>query len=438
MSIPVITVGDGPGDFVGGLERLHGPVTVVRRCAELAELMAACQSGLARAAIIASGSSELGLALLDRLRLAGVAVVVLTDDGSEQRRLEALGVFHGSRGMAPEALAGLVAQAVRSADESPEPGGRAAAYADPADALQPLAAAPGEEAGTDPDGSAADAEVIAVWGPAGAPGRTLLAVNLAAEHAAAGRRVLLLDADTYAAGVATYLGLLDESAALAHACRLADQGLLDGAALERATVKVAVSGAPLMVLTGITRADRWPEIRPGALGTVLARARTLADVVVIDCGFCLESDEELSFDTLAPRRNGATLRALELADTLLAVGAADALGVPRLVRALAELDQAVPSASPRVVFNRVRQASLGRSPERQLREAWGRFAPGRDILACLPADPAAADAALLGGAVLLETAPDSPLRRAVAGLAGCPDTERRRGLARVLPAKVKF
>ena len=56
MSIPVVTVGEAREDLVGGLERLHGPVTVVRRCAELAELLAACQSGLARAAVVAEGS----------------------------------------------------------------------------------------------------------------------------------------------------------------------------------------------------------------------------------------------------------------------------------------------------------------------------------------------------------------------------------------------
>ena len=43
-------------DVVGGLERLHGPVTVVRRCAELTELLAACQSGLARAAVVAEAA----------------------------------------------------------------------------------------------------------------------------------------------------------------------------------------------------------------------------------------------------------------------------------------------------------------------------------------------------------------------------------------------
>ena len=55
------------------------------------------------------------------------------------------------------------------------------------------------------------AEVIAVWGPAGAPGRTTLAVNLAAEIAAAGHSVALVDADPYGGAIAPALGLLDEA-----------------------------------------------------------------------------------------------------------------------------------------------------------------------------------------------------------------------------------
>ena len=67
MNIPVITVGQSGEDLVGGLERLHGPVTVVRRCAELPELLAACQSGLARAAVVADGCEGLTASLVDRL-----------------------------------------------------------------------------------------------------------------------------------------------------------------------------------------------------------------------------------------------------------------------------------------------------------------------------------------------------------------------------------
>ncbi len=126
--------------------------------------------------------------------------------------------------------------------------------------------------------------------------------------------MLLVDADSYGASIAAMLGLLDEAAGLAQACRLADQGLLDGEALLRVAVPVVTKTGTFHVLTGITRADRWTELRAAALSLVLARARQVAEVIVIDTGFCLESDEELSFDTMAPRRNAATLRSLELAD----------------------------------------------------------------------------------------------------------------------------
>ncbi|MGF9661391.1 P-loop NTPase [Arthrobacter crystallopoietes] len=428
MTIPVIAFGQPEQDIVGGLERLHGPVTVVRRCTDMAELLATAQTGLARAVIIAGGSSVLGISLLERLHSTDVAVVVLTDDDAEQHRLDGLGVAHGALLLEPERIADLVTAAVASLGD---PGRRnlAASYADPAEAL-----APAVEVSEPDEPPAAAGAVTAVWGPAGAPGRTTLAVNLAAEMAAAGKRVTLVDADTYGASVAVFLGLMDESAALAQACRLADQGLLDDASLERISVKLAVQGAPLLVLTGITRTERWTELRPGALGTVIDLARKHADHVVIDCGFCLESDEELSFDTMAPRRNGAALRCLELADTVYAIGTADAVGVPRLVRALNDLEQAVPTAAPQIILNKVRASSVGPAPEDQLGQAWERFGPSMEVKAFLPADFAAADAALLTGSVLLESAPDSTLRLAIATLAG-RDVPTRRGRGR---AKVKF
>jgi hypothetical protein len=71
-------------------------------------------------------------------------------------------------------------------------------------------------------------------------------------------------------------------------------------------------------------------------------------------------------------------------------------------------------------MNKVRAAAVGRSPERQLRAAWERYGPTAALSAFLPSDPAAADAALLSGALLLESAPDSELRRAIARLVCAP------------------
>ncbi|MBP2215933.1 P-loop NTPase [Arthrobacter sp. CAN_C5] len=436
MSIPVVTCGRTARECVTGLEQLRGPVTVVRWCADLPEVIAVCQTGLARAVILSTDAGELTASLIERLRNAEVAVVVLATDEGDRHRLDALGVAHTRANVGAAALATMVEAAVQLAAEGPAPGAGSVSYADPAVALE--RAAPGPGPGGNESAPAEVGEVMAVWGPAGSPGRTTVAVNLAAELAAGGRAVLLIDADTYGASVAASLGLLDESAGLAQACRLADQGSLDLTGLNRAITRLAVRGAHLGVLTGITRADRWTELRPAALTRVLELARSIADVTIIDCGFCLETDEELSFDTVAPRRNAATLCCLSEADTVLAVGAADAVGLPRLIRALADLEASVPTAKPRVVLNKVRAAAVGRGPERQLREAWDRFGPSQSVDAFLPADFPAVDSALLGGSVLLESAPRSPLRTAIAGLAGVPIEQLRRSRVGAGHNEVKF
>ncbi|MET4093463.1 P-loop NTPase [Arthrobacter sp. UYCu712] len=428
MSIPVVTVGHSSQDVVDGLERLHGPVSVVRRCGELAELLAACQSGLARAAIIAEGSEELTASLVDRLSAVGVAVLALTDSPEEMLRLRGIGVSAEAPGVDAATLASRITGAVEQlggAGPAAGPSG-AETIPHPSDGGAGRVA---QRAGT--------GRILAVWGPAGSPGRTFVAANIAGELAAEGKSVLLVDADSYGASLAAMLGLLDEAAGLAQACRLADQGLLDGEALLRVATPVATKSGSFRVLTGITRADRWTELRAAALSLVLDRARELADVTVIDTGFCLEADEELSFDSVAPRRNAATLRCLEMADTVFAVGAADSIGVPRLVRGLVQLETAVPEASPLVVMNKVRAAAVGRAPERQLREAWERYGPAPAVSAFLPADAAAADAALLSGSLLLESAPDSALRKAIADLVCAPVQRNRKSSVFSSTAKVR-
>jgi Flp pilus assembly CpaE family ATPase len=163
---------------------------------------------------------------------------------------------------------------------------------------------------------------------------------------------------------------------------------------------------------------------------VLATARGLAQVVVIDCGFCLEQDEELSFDTAAPRRNGATLTALACADTILAVAAGDPIGLQRFVRGVGELLDAVPTATPVTVVNRVRDAVVGGGDaEREIAAALDRFA-GLSGVRFVPMDTAAYDAALASGRTLVEIAPQSPARLALqsiaAGIAGDSAPARRR------------
>ena len=106
----------------------------------------------------------------------------------------------------------------------------------------------------------------------------------------------------------------------------------------------------------------------------------------------------------------------------------------RLVRGLAELREAVPSAVPRVVLNQVRRSTVGGEPHAQLTEALSRYA-GITVVEFVPYDRDALDLAVLEGRSLAEVAADSPARHALAriaaGLVGRPaPRERRRLLGR--------
>jgi MinD-like ATPase involved in chromosome partitioning or flagellar assembly len=254
--------------------------------------------------------------------------------------------------------------------------------------------------------------VTVVWGPTGAPGRTTVAVTLAAQLAAGGVRTLLVDLDTWGACVAQVLGMVDEAPGVAAAARASEQGRLDVPALARLAPEVVPR---LRVLTGLPRADRWPELRSGAVEDVLRLARSVADHVVVDTGFAVEDDEELSYDTAAPRRNASTLAALEAADRLVVVGAADPVGLQRLVRAVQGV-AVLPSPPPLVVVNKTRASAAGPQPERSIGEVLQRFA-GLEAVRFLPWAPQECDEALLAGRALTETSPRAPFTLAVAGLA---------------------
>jgi len=432
--VPVLTaVTDARWEaaLVAALERGDLGVAVVRRCVDLADLLATASTGSARAALLSADLRRLDREALSRLAVAGVAVVGLVPPGDEEaeRQLRQLGVVHVlPSDSTPQQLSDAVLGAVASRG-APTAGARAG-LGDPRGALPELPRHPGasDELATSPGSG----QVVAVWGPTGAPGRTTVAVGIASELALLGRSTLLVDADVYGGVVAQLLGLLDEAPGLAAACRLANAGSLDVAGLAELARTVSPD---LRVLSGIARADRWPELRPAALEVVLEQARSLATVTVVDCGFAVEQDEELAYDTSAPRRNGATLAALELADTVLAVGSADPVGLQRLVRGLGELRDAVPGTQPVVVVNRLRASAVPGDSRAEVRAALERYAGVSDPR-LVPLDVEGVDRAVAAGRTLAEASPSSPTRLALAALAAslvgepAPTRARRRLLAR--------
>jgi MinD-like ATPase involved in chromosome partitioning or flagellar assembly len=234
---------------------------------------------------------------------------------------------------------------------------------------------------------------------------------MAADLARRGVSTLLVDLDTWGASVAQALALIDEAPGVAAAARASEQGTLDSASLSRVAPEVTPG---LRVLTGIPKPERWPELRAAAIEDVLEKARALVDHVVVDCGFCIEDDEELSYDTAAPRRNATTLAALECADSLVVVGSADPIGLQRLVRAVQDVG-VVPSPEPVIVVNKVRASATGSRPEQAIRDVLGRFA-GLENPVFVPWAPDECDAALLAGRSLVEQAPDAAVTQAMGRL----------------------
>jgi cellulose biosynthesis protein BcsQ len=378
-------------ELVSRLTRSGAPVTIVRRCVDSVDLLGAAASGNARAAVVSAGLPRLTRDTVSRLAAAQVRVIGVALDGDDisARTLRALDV-------AVVTLPGddldLTVAALARAVEDPRP--TAWEYSDVG------AASPGS---VHPP---AVGRLITVWGPTGAPGRTSVAVALADESARAGVPALLVDADTHGGAVAAQLGLLDDVSGIVVACRQADAGTLDPASLAGAARTV---DGRLRVLTGITSARRWAELRPAALGRLWEACRATPGVAIADVGFGLECDEELLHDTRSPRRHAATLTALAAADSVVAVASADPVGIDRLLVGLEDVKRIVPDTPVHVVVTRVRRSVLGGDPEGQVREALRRHAGVTDIT-CVPDDRAAYDACLRQGRTLAEAAPRSPAR----------------------------
>ena len=258
--------------------------------------------------------------------------------------------------------------------------------------------------------------IIVVWGPAGAPGRTTVATELAAALGTGGRRAALVDADTHAPAVAVALGLEEESPGIAAACRRAASGDVDAAELTRISVPLGTPGIDVDVLTGLNRPSRWPELSAPRLAAVLDACRSWAENVVVDIAAPLERDEEIVSDLDGPRRNAAALAALEQADLVIAVASADPVGMARFVRAHAELRALVGAVPVQVVVNRLRTGALGIDARGQVRRTLERFSGVGDV-AFVPHDPRAADAALLAARPVAEVAPRSALAQGIRRLA---------------------
>ena len=324
-----------------GLLTAHPNIVVLKRCVDVDDLLAAASAGQADVAVLGLDAPGLDVGAVDLLRkyaVRPVAIVSAAAADAAALRAARLGL--------PQLI---VDDHLDDLPNAVLEGPPVALPTQPAGAphSQPTHGPPTTPPPTGPRG-----RVIAVWGPAGAPGRSTVASALAAVIAQRQRHTVLVDADPYGGTIAQQLGILDEVSGLLSAARLA----LSGHLTERLeTVQRAVD-RHLSVVTGLPRPDRWVEMRAGAIEHLLEVAKQHAEVVV-DTGFSLEEDPSQDFGT-RPGRNSLTLGALGAADEAVVVGSADPVGLSRLARGLVELHENLPGLPTRVVVNRMRP-SLG-------------------------------------------------------------------------------
>jgi MinD-like ATPase involved in chromosome partitioning or flagellar assembly len=376
----------------------HPGVVVLKRCVDVDDLLAAVTSGQADVAVVSLDAPGLDAASVAHLRRHAVRLVAVTSSRSDD-----LDVREHAQRLGIAALVGAgelssLPEAVTTVDD----------VADTRARDEQLPDLPG---GADAPDATNDAthggRVVVVWGPAGAPGRTTVATNLAWEVARRGEAVVLADLDPYGGAVAQQLGVLDEVSGLLSAARLAAAGQLD----ERFASVCRGVGEHLAVVTGLPRPDRWREVRAAQVDQLLEAARARGHVLV-DTGFSLEDDPGTDFGA-RPGRNALTLAAIEQADELLVVGSADPVGLARLARGLVDLREHTAGVPVRVVVNRMR-SSIGWS-EKEIAgmvEGFSRVAG----LHFLPEDRAGLDRALVSGRALADLG-DSSLVQSLSALA---------------------
>lgn len=363
----VIAAGDAAWESAA-IREVEGSTSLrlARRCVDVADLLAVAQTGRASAALVSAELPGLDVDAVHRLERAGVRVAAV---GGDAGRCEALGIVRRLR-------LGALDEVARDEPVAP-------------------VAAPGSEA-----------PVVVVWGPAGAPGRSTVALGLASATAARGVDTVLVDADTHGGAQGQMLSVLDDVSGLVAACRAANQGRGHEVADHLLEVH-----AGLRLLTGLPRAEMWPQVRAGALDVVLAQLRSHAELVVVDCGSSLEPGTGPG----GGGRNQTTLQVVDHADLAVVVGRPDPVGLARLVRGLHDLSETAPGLDRLLAINMVR-TSLGWG-ERDIRATISRLT-GLEPAAYLPFDQAGLDLAAMSGRSPREASPSSPFVARIEVLAG--------------------
>jgi len=309
--------------------------------------------------LVSGDLHRLSAATLTAVREARLPVVLLAEAGDLER-------FGGLAHLAP---AGAAAEEIASALR--EAYSRGPAYAAKTPGTDPGPQPPGAAGVRDGDESGGG-EVLAVVSGKGAPGKTTLAIALAATLGREGHRVALVDADLRGGNVSAYLDLDPRRGLL---------GLIyggNGASLEGSIEDELQEGPGFAVLSGIERAEARSKVSAEMVTAMVAALRSRLEYVIVDAGQAIAGMPEPATDAL-----------LRCADRVLVVSGADLVAVWNSRAALKHLREHLGLTSDEIaiIVNRRegREHYAGEEVERAL---------GAPVLAVVPEDRRAARRAI--------------------------------------------
>ena len=208
--------------------------------------------------------------------------------------------------------------------------------------------------------NSAPAPLIAVWGSAGAPGATTLALGLARELGKS-RPTVLIDANFFAPSVSQLIGLPGDNSGLLGALRVARNDRPSWEAV-LACAEPAPNSSSLHVLSGI---------RPGGLGRLEAAAMAALAETILANGVAVVADVRRSLGTADQTPEQTAVEAiLGRARRVFWVSRATDLGVSRLVRDWNLLSELIDDAENSILL-RVSERPAGVGFREAAEALWG-------------------------------------------------------------------
>jgi MinD-like ATPase involved in chromosome partitioning or flagellar assembly len=246
--------------------------------------------------------------------------------------------------------------------------------------------------------------IIAVWGPGGSPGRSTLALCLAATLARRNQRVIVVDADSYAPSLALLLGLHESQSGVQSLSRHARLETVDAHVLEACAVNLELGAQSFSVITGLNSPAQYVDCGFLAWSRALTTLRAVGHTLVVDLAAPVL---QLTGETIgAPMRNALTLSTLEVADRVVVIANPTPLSILRLSRDWSRLTELAEAATLDVCLNNAPANDRG-SLDDSLHALW-QFT-GVDEAAVFPRDRLWSDASSGLSALLCAPEGKNPL-----------------------------